>query len=141
MGLDYLKKSNTNDVDSEKIRRFMKYNVSEFHSRNYTWQSDETVPKGWKYRTSKHKNGKEMVFYRTSEGLTLAGRVQAIKYMKEKSYEQSELMKVENGSSTYSERVHEWKDDPSIPPGWKLRVQPFKDGRVRTFYLPPNGTS
>merc|ERR1719318_1497505 len=83
------------------------------------------------------------MFFRTPEGLTLAGKIQAIKYMKGKNYDQKEIQMVESGfaSSTSAFSTHQWKDDPSIPSGWKLRVQDYTNGRIRTFYLPPNGKS
>ena len=116
--LEFLEENPSSKSDVLKVKNF-EVKLNQSRKKPVEWQSDKTIPEGWNYRVSKNKNGKEMVFYRTPEGLTLAGRMQAIKYMKGKNYNQSEILKVESGSSSSTSLAltHQWKDDPSIPPG------------------------
>ena len=75
--LEYMKKNNIDDSDSEKVIFF----VSKYKSKDHTWQSDESVPVGWKYRMVNAKNGRKVMFFQNGEGTKLSGRVHAIDFM------------------------------------------------------------
>ena len=80
--LEYMKKNKIDDSNSEKVINF----VNKSKSKDHTWQSDETVPEGWKYRMVNAKNGRKVMFFQTREGTNLSGRVQAIDFTKKNNY-------------------------------------------------------
>ena len=61
--------------------------------------------------------------------MNLAGRIQAIKYMKSKNYEQGDLQKIEANACTSSSDLY----DPNLPSGWKYRYVKLKSGHSRMF--------
>ena len=77
------------------------------------------------------KTGKKILFHETPEGMNLAGRIQAIKYMKSKNYEQGDLQKIEANACTSSSDLY----DPNLPSGWKYRYVKLKSGHSRMFFI------
>ena len=66
--LEYLKANNFSESEIDKVTHFCKkIEVLKSKHIGHTWSSDGTVPKGWKYRMIKAKNGKRIMYFQTKE--------------------------------------------------------------------------
>ena len=57
--IDFMQKNN---YPEEEIDDFQKViNLKRYKSKDHSWQTDDTVPEGWKYRTVTRKTGKNII--------------------------------------------------------------------------------
>ena len=91
----------------------------------FEWESGrDGVPTGWKTREKLSSDGKVRIFYLSPGGISFPCRLAAYEHMvKDGAYnlEDIEMMKI--GAKSKRNRGKDFTEgDPSVPPGWKIRI-------------------
>ena len=104
------------------------------------WKESALLPEGWRFRPKEHKTGAKD--FLTKEGVFFKS-FKTTKEYAAANCSPAELTKLdefaveESRKSRLSEVIYNWKEDESLPEGWKLRH--IKGPRGKVFLLAPNG--
>lgn len=91
----------------------------------FEWESGrEGVPQGWKTRQKLSSDGKVRIFYLSPGGISFPCRLAAYDHMvKDGGYRQEDIDMMKIGAKSKRNRGKDFREgDPSIPPGWKIRI-------------------
>lgn len=105
--------------------------MKRFTEKRHEWQTDPTVPSGWKTRMLNTKETQRKAFL-SPDGSQFFGRRAAIDYMIENQYNSQEI-------DFMRENLMEsgWYKDPSfLPEGWMV-IDSMAKGRIQKSYLSP----
>eukprot|EP00092_Neocalanus_flemingeri_P004097 GFUD01004409.1.p1 GENE.GFUD01004409.1~~GFUD01004409.1.p1 ORF type:complete len:1441 (+),score=264.42 GFUD01004409.1:78-4400(+) len=104
----------------------------------FDWESGrDGVPAGWKTREKLSSDGKVRIFYLSPGGISFPCRLAAYEHMvKDGAYnlEDIEMMKI--GAKSKRNRGKDFNEgDPSVPPGWKIRI----NAQMKESFRSPSG--
>ena len=103
-------------------------------AEKYEWkESGGNIPDGWKYRVVKISSSLQRVFFITSDGTSLVGKVQAMDFLQNNDYS-DEKIKAFAKDAIF---MNGCKEDPNLPEGWKYKKVKHSSGKKMTMYLPP----
>ena len=93
--------------------------------QQFDWRADRAdVPPGWKTREKVSSDGKSRVFYLSPGGISFPCRLAAFEHMvKDGGYRQQDIEMMKAGARSKRNRGKDFTEgDPSVPAGWKIRV-------------------
>ena len=110
----------------ENFKEFQARNSRNTREKREDWQSDDTLPKGWKRRI--HESGKEFIL--GPDGKQFQSRCNALLYLYQMKSNQATIIEMK------SKLFHEgWKSDSLFPIGWLTKIGESKqNGRVQRSY-------
>ena len=110
----------------ENFKEFQARNSRNTREKREDWQSDDTVPKGWKRRI--HESGKEFIL--GPDGKQFQSRCNALLYLYQINSNQATIIEMK------SKMFHEgWKSNSLFPIGWLTKIGESKqNGRVQRSY-------
>jgi len=104
----------------------------------FEWESGrEGVPFGWKTREKLSSDGKVRIFYLSPGGISFPCRLAAYEHMvKDGAYNQEDIEMMKIGAKSKRNRGKDFTEgDPSVPPGWKIRV----NAQMKESFRSPSG--
>jgi len=104
----------------------------------FDWESGrEGVPNGWKTREKLSSDGKVRIFYLSPGGISFPCRLAAYEHMvKDGAYRQEDIEMMKVGAKSKRNRGKDFTEgDPSVPPGWKIRI----NAQMKESFRSPTG--
>ena len=115
--LEYIK-SYMSESDVQRFDMFAAAESKVTRTSNYEWFEDPSLPKGWRMRTSEHK---QFFIAPTNEQFTV--RRQALKFMIDQRHPEEDIEFMRKHLS-----ADNWEDSPLLPQHWKVRHKEHKSG-------------
>eukprot|EP00090_Calanus_glacialis_P026941 TRINITY_DN4235_c0_g1_i1.p1 TRINITY_DN4235_c0_g1~~TRINITY_DN4235_c0_g1_i1.p1 ORF type:complete len:1427 (+),score=292.50 TRINITY_DN4235_c0_g1_i1:78-4358(+) len=104
----------------------------------FEWESGrDGVPTGWKTREKLSSDGKVRIFYLSPGGISFPCRLAAYEHMvKDGAYQQEDIEMMKIGAKSKRNRGKDFTEgDPSVPPGWKIRI----NAQMKESFRSPSG--
>jgi DNA-directed RNA polymerase subunit RPC12/RpoP len=104
----------------------------------FEWESGrDGVPNGWKTREKLSSDGKVRIFYLSPGGISFPCRLAAYEHMvKDGAYRQQDIEMMKVGAKSKRNRGKDFTEgDPTVPPGWKIRV----NAQMKESFRSPSG--
>ena len=126
--IEYLQSVSTPNLEKlvENFKEFQARNSRNTREKREDWQSDDTVPKGWKRRI--HESGKEFIL--GPDGKQFFSRTNALLHLYQIKSNPAIIKEMK------SKMFHDgWKSDSLIPANWLKKIGESKqNGRVQRSY-------